>query len=99
MAKHLAQLHVASSSEVVRALAGTHGTGFGLVASPERVRTETLGSLRSSVVMLNAKAPAKLDPDRQWVPRRSPAVAEAKGGRSAVELAVIDQLREALGSA
>ena len=99
MAKHLAQLHVASSSELVRALAGIHGTGFGLGASPERVRTETLDSLRSSVATLNAKAPAELEPYRQLVLEVAEAVAEAKGGKSAVESAVIDQLREALGSA
>ena len=61
MAKYLAGQQVAGSSELIRELAKAHGTGFGLTTSPERVRTETLEALRSSVAALLAKAPAEVD--------------------------------------
>ena len=99
MAKYLAGQQVAASSELMRVLAKTHGTGFGLTASPERMRTETMEALRSSVATLGAKAPAEAEPYRQLVLGVAEAVADAKGGRGAVEAAVIEQIREGLKSA
>src|SRR6187402_2358562 len=80
MAKYLSGQQVAASSELIRELAKAHGTGFGLTTSPERVRSETLESLRSSVATLQAKAPAEVDPYRQLVLGVAQAVAGAKGG-------------------
>ena len=96
MAKYLAGQQVAASSELVRALAKTHGTGFGLTTSPERMRTETMEALQTSVATLEAKAPADVEPYRELVLGVAEAVAGAKGGEGAVELAVIEQIREVL---
>ena len=98
MAKYLSGQQVAASSELIRELAKAHGTGFGLTTSPERVRSETLESLRSSVATLQAKAPAEVEPYRQLVLGVAEAVAGAKGGEVPVELEMITQIREALGA-
>jgi hypothetical protein len=96
MTKYLAGQQVASTSELVRELAKTHGTGFGLTASPDRVRSETLGALRSSVATLRAKAPDELEPYRALVLGLAQAVGEAKGGLAPVEGATIDAIRAAV---
>ncbi len=98
MAKYLAGQQVAGSSEVIRELAKAHGTGFGLTTSPERVRSETLEALRSSVATLQAKAPADVHPYRQLVLGVAETVAGAKGGEAQVELDMITQIREGLGA-
>jgi hypothetical protein len=98
MAKYLAGQQVAASSELIRELAKARGTGFGLTASPERVRTETMDCLRSSVGTLQAKAPDEVEQYRQLVLGVAQAVADAKGGEVAVEKTVIEQIREALGT-
>jgi hypothetical protein len=98
MAKYLAGQQVAGSSEVIRELAKAHGTGSGLTTSPERVRSETLEALRSSVATLQAKAPDEVEPYRQLVLGVAETVAGAKGGEAQVELDMITQIREALGA-
>ena len=99
LAKYLAGQQVASTSELVRELAKTHGTGFGITASPEKIRSETIEALQASVVTLTTKAPDELEPYRGLVLGLAQAVAEAKGGVVPVETATIDALRGALGSA
>ena len=98
MTKYLAGQQVAGSSELIRELAKAHGTGFGITTSPERVRSETLEALRSSVATLQAKAPAEVEPYRQLVLGVAGAVAGAKGGEAPVELEMITQIREGLGA-
>ena len=98
MGKYLAGAQVASASPLVRDLAKTHGTGFGLTASPDKVRAETMEALRTSVATLTAKAPDELDAYRQLVLGLTQAVAEAKGGEKPVETTMIGEIREALGA-
>jgi len=98
MGKFLAGAQVASASPLVRDLAKTHGTGFGLTASPDKVRAETMEALRTSVATLTAKAPDELDAYRQLVLGLSQAVAETKGGEKPVEATMIGEIREALGA-
>jgi hypothetical protein len=97
MAKHLGGQQVAASSELVRELARTRGSGFGLTSSPDKVRAETMDALRCSVTTLEAKAPAELDAYRQLVLGLAEAVAVAKGGKKPVEEAMIAEIRTALG--
>ena len=98
MAKYLAGQQIAGSSDLIRELAKAHGTGFGLTTSPERVRSETMEALKSSVATLVANAPAELEPYRQLVLGVAEAVAGAKDGEAAVELQMIGQIREGLGA-
>ena len=41
LAKQLREAHERSTSELVRELAGVHGSGFGFTASPEKVEAES----------------------------------------------------------
>src|SRR5918999_1005509 len=67
LAKHVSEARGDTTSEVVRELAETRGTGFGLTASPEEVENETLEALRSSVATLQAKAPEDVEAYRTFV--------------------------------
>jgi len=98
VAKQLAA-HRESKSQLVRDLAGTHGTGFGLVASPKEVVEGTIDALGASVAVLGARAPDELEAYRDLVLDVATAVAEAKGGVKDEEAAAIDRIRAALGSA
>src|SRR3954463_4915484 len=97
MAKYLAGQNVAASSELIRELGKTHGTGFGIGTSPDRLRAETMDALRSSVATLEAKSPADVAPYRELVLGVAHAVADAKGGEAPVETATIAAIREGLG--
>src|SRR3954454_7774094 len=96
MTKYLADVQIAGSTELMRELAHEHGNPFGLTASPDRVRDETLGSLKSATATLTAKAPDEVLPYRDFVLGLAAAVAGAKSGESAVETAAIDGIKQAL---
>jgi hypothetical protein len=99
LGKYLAGQQVAGATDFIREVAKTRGTGFGLTSSQDEVRNQTLESLRSSVAMLQAKAPDEVEPYRALVIGVADAVANAKGGgTSEIETAAIAQIREALGA-
>ena len=89
--------HRDSESELVRELAGTRGTGFGLVASPKDVDA-AMSALGSSVAVLEQKAPDELDAYRELVLDVATAAAEAKGGMKEEEIAALERIRQALGA-
>ncbi len=95
VAKQLAA-HRESESQLVRELSGTHGTGFGLVASPKEVGEGTMSALGAAVAVLGAKAPDELDAYRGLVLAVATAVAEAKGGVKDEETAAIGRIKQAL---
>jgi tellurite resistance protein len=95
VAKQLAA-HRESESQLVRDLSGTHGTGFGLVASPKEVTEGTINALGAAVALLGAKAPDELDAYRGLVLDVATAVAEAKGGVKDEETAAIAKITAAL---
>ena len=95
IAKHLAA-HSDSDSELVRELSKTHGSGFGLVASPKEVEEGTTASLTAAMSMLAAKAPDEVEPYRALVLDVANAVAEAKGGVKEEETAAIERITAAL---
>jgi len=97
VAKELAA-HRDSESELVRELAATHSTGFGLIASPKEVVEGTIEALDASVAVLGEKAPAELEAYRTLVLDVATAVAEAKGGMKNEESAAIERIRGALGA-
>jgi hypothetical protein len=99
LAKHLAEARRGTTSEVVRELAQTRGTGFGLTASPADVERETLAALRSSVETLRAKAPEDVDEYRGFVLEVAGSVAEAAGGGEAAESGALERIRAALDAA
>jgi hypothetical protein len=97
MAKYLAGQRTAARTDLARELAEGSGRPFGLTASAERVRTETMDALSSSVATLEAKDPAELDAYRELVLGLAETVANAKGGEAPVEAEMIARIREALG--
>jgi hypothetical protein len=98
LAKYLGEEHEKSGSELIRELASTHGGGFGLTASPQKVEEETLESLRSAAATLASKAPDEVDAYRQLVVGVAERVAEAKSGVAASETAAIEKIKQALES-
>ncbi len=98
LAKALRTQHEQGPSDIIRELATARGTGFGLTTSPEEVESETLGSLRTAITTLAAKAPEEVENYRQLVLGVADAVAEAKGGVKPGEEAALGKIREALGS-
>ena len=56
-------------------------------------------ALSSAVATLAAKAPDEVEPYRRLVVDVAEAVAEAKGGTKADEIAAIDAIKEAVGAA
>jgi hypothetical protein len=98
IAKQLAAHHE-SESQLVRELAGTHTSGFGLIASPKEVVEGTMNALGAAVAAVDAKAPDELDAYRGLVLDVATAVAEAKGGVKDDEAAAIAKITQALGAA
>src|ERR1051325_7088375 len=85
LGKHIAKAKQSNSSQLVRELAGIHGTGYGLASSPDAVEAETLAALRSAKTALASKAPDELDPYRQFVVEVAQSVADAAGGGEPAE--------------
>ena len=98
LAKELGAEHSSSDNELVRELAATHGTGFGLTSSKADLENETLAALSSSIAMLTAKDAADADAYRQLVLAVANRVAGAKHGVSDAETAAIGKIKEALGA-
>jgi hypothetical protein len=99
LTKYLQGQQVAASTDLLRGVASTHSTGFGLFTSPEHLRTETMTALQSAVSTLGTKAPEEVDGYRGLVLGASEAVAAAKGGgTSAVETETLTAIRQALGA-
>jgi hypothetical protein len=98
LAKHLASESQSNQNELAKEIAHTHGTGFGITSSRDKVTTETMDALRSSVATLTAKAPDDLEAYKQLVVGTAEAVAEARHGVSDKETAAIDQIKEALSA-
>ncbi len=96
IAKQLAA-HRESESQLVRDLASTRGTGFGLIASPNEVVEGTIKALGGAVAALNEKAPDELERYRDLVLDVATAAAEAKGGVGDEEAAAIERIKSALG--
>jgi len=98
IAKELAA-HRESESQLVRELSETHGTGFGLVASPKEVGEGTITALEAAVTALGEKAPDELEAYRRLVLEVANAVAEAKGGVKEEETAAIEKITAAMEAA
>jgi tellurite resistance protein len=97
LAKALRAQHEQGASELIRELASTRGTGFGVTSSRQEVESETLASLRSATELLGAKAPDEVESYRQLVLGVADAVAAAKSGVEPGETAALEKIKDALG--
>ena len=97
LGKHVAQAKQSNSSDLVRELAALHGTGFGLMSSPDKIENDTLEALRTAKTILESKASDELEPYRQFVVEVAQSVADAAGGGDAAESGAIEKVRSAIG--
>jgi hypothetical protein len=97
LARHLGEARKSGSSELVRELAETRGTGFGLTSSPAEIESETLESLRKAMQILDAKAPDEADAYRSFVLEVAESVGNAAAGGEAAESGALEKIRSALG--
>ena len=98
LARHLADARKSGSSELIRELGETRGTGFGLTSSPAEIESETLESLRKATEVLEAKAPEETDAYRSFVLEVAESVGNAAAGGEAAESDTLEKIRSALGS-
>jgi hypothetical protein len=98
LARHLADARKSGSSELIRELGETRGTGFGLTSSPAEIESETLEALRKAMQVLEAKAPEEADAYRSFVLEVAESVGNAAAGGEAAESDTLEKLRSALGS-
>jgi hypothetical protein len=97
LAKHVAMARGSSESAIVRQVAEGHGTGFGVTTPPGEVEAGTLEALRSSVQVLESKAPHELAAYRLFVLDLARSVAAAAPGGDAAETGAISKIEAALG--
>ena len=74
LAKYLAAQRTIGTTQLMRDLGATHGTGFGLTAKPDEVRNGTIEALRSTIALLRAEGTRRGG-------ALSPARARRGGGR------------------
>ncbi len=98
LAKHVASAKESSQSPLVRRVAAERGHGFGVTSSPAEIESGTLDALRSSVQLLETKAPEELDAYRSFVLEIARSVSSAAGGGDEAEAAAIEKISAALGA-
>jgi hypothetical protein len=98
LARHLADARKSGSSELIRELGETRGTGFGLTSSPAEIESETLEALRKAMQVLEAKAPEEADAYRSFVLEVAESVGNAAAGGETAESNTLEKIRSALGS-
>ena len=96
LSKHVAAARSSSESPVIKRVAEGHGTGFGVTAHPDKIEAETLEALRSSVQLLQSKAPEELDAYREFVLALARSVAAAAPGGDEAEAGTIAKVEAAL---
>jgi hypothetical protein len=97
LARHLAEARKGGSSELIRELAETRSTGFGLTSSPGEIENETLEALRQAMQVLDEKAPEEAAAYRSFVLAVAESVGNAAGGGEAAESESLEKIRSALG--
>ncbi len=96
IASHLNDARQKSSSQLIRDLAATRASGFGMGTSPQELETGTLESLGAALATLQAKAPDEVAAYSAFVVDVSESVAKAVSGESPAESAAIDKIKGAL---
>jgi hypothetical protein len=96
LAKHLGEARRGSQSELIRELAQTRASGFGLTAKPEEIESGTLDSLRSAVAVLEQKAPDEAEAYRSFVIDVAKSVAKSAEGGEQTESQAIGKVEAAL---
>jgi hypothetical protein len=96
LARHLREARENASSELVRDLAETRGSGFGLTSSPGEIGSETLEALRKAMQVLQAKAPEEADAYKSFVLEVAESVGKAAAGGDTAEAESLEKIRSAV---
>jgi hypothetical protein len=96
LSKHVAAARGGSESAVVKQVAAGRGTGFGVTSSPDEIESGTLAALRSSITLLEAKAPDEVEAYRSFVLDVARSVAAAAPGGDTTEAGAIAKIEAAL---
>jgi hypothetical protein len=99
LAKHVAAAHKNSDSALIQKITEGHGTGFGVTSSRGEIEAGTLDSLRSSVQLLQTKAPDEVHAYRSFVLDLARSVAAAAPGGDEAEAGTIAKIETALAVA
>jgi hypothetical protein len=97
LGRHLGEARQSASSELIRELAETRSTGFGITDSPAEIETETLQALQKAMQVLEAKAPEEADAYRSFVLEVAESVGNAAGGGETAESGTLEKIRSAVG--
>lgn len=99
LAKHVAAARGSSDSSVVKQLAEGRGVGFGVTTPPAEIESGTLDALRSSIQLLETKAPGEVEAYRSFVLDLAHSVAAAAPGGDEAEAGAIAKIEAALAGA
>jgi hypothetical protein len=99
LTEHLKNAREKSSSQLVRDLAETRATGFGVTASAQEVEMGTIDALRSALATLKAKAPEEAPAYSAFVLEVADSIAKAVSDVAASESGASDKIKGALQSA
>jgi hypothetical protein len=98
LAKHVAAARGDAAGGVVQRISQGHGMGFPLTTPPAEIESGTLEALRSSVQLLETKAPDELEAYRAFVLKLARSVAAAAPGGEEAEAGTIAKIESALAS-
>jgi hypothetical protein len=98
LAKHVASARTSSQSAVVKRVAEGRGVGFGVTTPPDQIESGTLDALRSSVQLLQTKAPDEVEAYRAFVLDVARSVAAAAPGGDQAEAGTITKIEAALAA-
>ena len=96
MAGFMAHASKESTSQLVRDLAATKGTGWSVSSSAEELRQGTLSAIKEALTLLSEKDPEDLEDFRSAVTSLVAKVSEAGKGGDDVEANVIAEIEAAL---
>jgi hypothetical protein len=97
LAKHVTAARGSSESSVVKQVAEGRGMGFGVTTPPAEIESGTLDALRSSIQVLESKAPGEVEAYRAFVLDLARSVAAAAPGGDESEAGTIAKIEAALG--
>jgi hypothetical protein len=98
LARHMTQARQTGESELIRELAASSRTGFGVTDSPAEIERETTAALGTATGALKEKAPEELSAYRAFVLEIAESVGNAASGGETAEGATLERIRAALGS-
>jgi hypothetical protein len=96
LGKHLGYARQSAESHLIRELAETRGSGFGITDSPDEIETETTEALQTAMTALRTKAPEEVESYKTFVIEVAQSVGNAAGGGEAAEAETVAKIRTSL---